>query len=323
VPPDQLAPDLWRIKVPLPFRLREVNLYLLRGAHGYTLIDTGIDTPEARAAFDDQLRELGVAESNIERVYVTHMHPDHIGMSGRRAAAGARIFLMADEERRARYVWGTEPLGDWAWYARQHGADGEVADGMVRAVRMLRRAVRLPERFEHVAEGEVVTAGDRRIRVVWTPGHSDFHYVLVDDDARVIFCGDHLLPTITPNIGLYPECRPNPLEDFLWSLGRFEREAAYTVLPGHGDSYTALPERIDHFRKHHDERLTGIRTKVATSDGQGVTAYEIVRHFWGDKLSTHEVRFAMVEVVAHLEYMRLRGDLEASGSDGTQRYKLA
>jgi glyoxylase-like metal-dependent hydrolase (beta-lactamase superfamily II) len=146
---------------------------------------------------------------------------------------------------------------------------------------------------------------------------------LVDDDARVIFCGDHLLPTITPNIGLYPECRPNPLEDFLWSLGRFEREAAYTVLPGHGESYTALPERIGQFRKHHDERLTGIRTKVADSDGRGVTALEVVQHFWGNKLSTHEIRFAMVEVVAHLEYMRLRGELEASGSDGTQRYKLA
>ncbi|HME82641.1 MAG TPA: MBL fold metallo-hydrolase [Candidatus Eremiobacteraceae bacterium] len=323
MPPEQLAPDLWRIRVPLPFRLREVNLYLLRGEHGYTLIDAGIDTADARAAFDAALAELRVPDTAIERVYVTHMHPDHIGMSGRRAAAGSRIFLLGQEERRARFVWGTEPLSDWITYSREHGAGGEIAEGIVTAVNGLRRAVTLPERFEHLSDGDVVEAGKRRLRVVWTPGHSDFHYVLVDDDARVVFCGDQLLPTITPNIGLYPECRPNPLEDFLWSLGRFERESAYAVLPGHGESYATLPERIGQFRKHHDERLAGVRSQVAASDGAGVTAFEVVRHFWGDKLSTHEIRFALVEVVAHLEYLRLGGGLARTDDSGVYRYRVA
>jgi glyoxylase-like metal-dependent hydrolase (beta-lactamase superfamily II) len=321
VPPEQLASDLWRVKVPLPFRLREVNLYLLRGKDDYTLIDAGIDTADARAAFDAALGELGVRETDIGRVYVTHMHPDHVGMSGRRARAGSRVFLMADEERRARFVWGTEPLSDWIAYTREHGAGGEIAEGIVAAVNTLRRAVSLPERFEHVRDGDTVEAGARRLRVVWTPGHSDYHYVLVDDDARVIFCGDQLLPAITPNIGLYPECRPNPLEDFLWSLGRFEREAAYTVLPGHGENYATLPQRIGQFRVHHDERLAGVRSQVASGDGRsGVTAYDIVRHFWGDTLSTHEVRFALVEVVAHLEYLRLRGEIAREDAGGVRRY---
>ena len=252
MPPEQLAPDLWRIRVPLPFRLREVNLYLVRGDHGYTLIDAGIDTADARSTFDGALGELGLTESDIERVYVTHMHPDHIGMAGLRARAGSRVFIMREEERRARFVWGTEPFSDWITHAREHGAGGDVAEGIVAAVTMLRKAVTLPERFEFVADGEVVEAGARKLRIVWTPGHSDFHYVLVDDEARVIFCGDQLLPTITPNIGLYPECRPNPLEDFLWSLGRFEREATYTILPAHGENYATLPERLGQFRTHHE-----------------------------------------------------------------------
>jgi len=295
----------------LPFRLREISVYLLRGHHGYALIDSGIDTAESRAAFDAALESLGVRDSDIERVLVTHMHPDHIGMSGRRARAGASVYLMPDEERRARYVWGVEPLSDWSSYAREHGAGGEIAEGIVHAVNLLRSVVSLPDRFEPVRDSDIIEAGTRRLRAVWTPGHSDFHYVLVDDAARVIFCGDQLLPDITPNIGLYPKCRPNPLEDFLWSLGRFEREAAYTVLPGHGEPYATLPERIGRFRAHHDERLGGVRRLVAASDGNGVTAFEIVRHFWGDKLSTHEVRFALVEIVAHLEYLRHRGELVA------------
>lgn len=321
MPPDRLAPDLWRIKIPLPFRLREVNLYLLRGTHGHTLIDAGIDTPDARAAFDAALTELGLRDSDIERVYVTHMHPDHIGMAGRRAQAGSRIFLMAEEERRARFVWGTEQLSDWIDYTLLHGAGGEIAEGIVAAVNMLRRAVSLPQRFEYVADADIVEAGTRRLRVVWTPGHSDYHYVLIDDEARMIFCADQLLPNITPNIGLYPECRPNPLEDFLWSLGRFEREAAYTVLPGHGESYATLPQRIAQLRKHHDDRLEGVRAQVKAGSGSGVTAFEIVRHFWGDKLSTHEVRFALVEVVAHLEFLRLSGEIARDFTSGAQRYR--
>jgi len=323
-PPDQLAPDLWRIKLPLPFRLREVNIYLLRGRHGCTLIDAGIDTPDSRAAFDAALASLDIRESDIERVYVTHMHPDHIGMSGRRARAGSRVFLMPDEERRARYVWGDEALSDWSSYAREHGADGEVAEGIVKAVNMLRSVVSLPDRFEPIDDGDVVEGGLRRLRAVWTPGHSDFHYVLVDDEARVVFCGDQLLPDITPNIGLYPECRPNPLGDFLWSLGRFGREAAYTVLPGHGEPYATLPQRIDRFRAHHEERLAGVRGQIAASDGRGATAFEIVQHFWGDRLSTHEVRFALVEIVAHLEYLRQRGELvTADAGRDIKAYRFA
>ena len=324
-PPERLAPDLWRIALPLPFRLREVNIYLMRGRHGYTLIDAGIDTPDSRAAFDAAMASLRIQDSDIERVYVTHMHPDHIGMSGRRARAGSRVFLMPDEERRARYVWGYEPLRDWSSYAREHGAGGEIAEGIVKAVNLLRSVVSLPDHFEPIADGDVVDAGLRRLRVVWTPGHSDFHYVLVDDDARVVFCGDQLLPDITPNIGLYPKCRPNPLEDFLWSLGRFEREAAYTVLPGHGEPYTTLPERIGRFRAHHDERLAGVRSRVAAGNGEGVTAFEIVRHFWGDRLSTHEVRFALVEIVAHLEYLRQQGALIVAdrGHGGVKAYRLS
>lgn len=322
-PPGKLASDLWRIRLPLPFRLREINLYLLRGRDGYALIDTGIETPDARAAFDAALQAIGLADTDIERVYVTHMHPDHIGMSGRRALAGSRVFLMAGEEKRARYVWSAEPLRDWIDYSREHGAGGDIPDGIVRGVKMLRRAVKLPENFEHVNDGDVVEAGERRLRVVWTPGHSDFHYVLVDDAGRGIFCGDQLLPEITPNIGLYPECRPNPLKDFLWSLERFDREADYMVYPAHGETYATLPTRIAEFRKHHEQRLDGVRERVDASGDNGVSAFEIVRHFWGDSLSTHEVRFALVEIVAHLEYLRLQDDIGSHAPDGVRRYRAS
>lgn len=317
----QIAPDLWRITLPLPFRLRAVHLYLVRGAEGYTLIDAGLDTKASREVFDAALRHLGVSPESIVRLYVTHMHPDHIGMSGRHAAAGAGAWIMRDEERRARYVWGSGPLDEWIAFLRRHGMAAETSGAVTQAAADLRRCVTLPERFDYVADGDIVAVGDRMCRVVWTPGHSDHHFVLVDDAARVIFAGDHLLPTITPNIGLYPECRPDPLGDYLESLDRFANERSYSVLPAHGEIYDDLPTRVDSLRAHHDERLAGVREIVREGSPGGVTAFDIVGRFWGDRLSPHEVRFALVEVAAHLEYLRLRGELAMTPADGVDRYR--
>lgn len=319
-PVAQIAPDAWRITLPLPFRLRAVHLYLVRGEDGYTLIDAGLDTQAARDVFDDALRALGIRPASIVRLYVTHMHPDHIGMAGRHAASGARAFIARDEERRARYVWGLAPLDDWVAFLRLHGMAEGAASGAMRAAADLRACVTLPDRFEYVADGDIVPVGDRSCRVVWTPGHSDHHYVLVDDAGETIFAGDHLLPSITPNIGLYPECRPDPLGDYLWSLDRFSKEAGYAVLPAHGEAYTGLSKRIGELRAHHDSRLDGVRTCVADGALVGVTAADIVAKFWSDKLSAHEVRFALVEIAAHLEYLRLRGELSMIEVDGVARY---
>ena len=316
----QLAPDVWSINLPLPFRLRSINLYLLRGADGYALIDAGIDTVESRTAFEAGIGAIGVDPSDIADVYVTHMHPDHIGMSGRRAAEGARVHIMAGEERRARYVWSDEPLTQWVDFLRAHGLVRESAQSVTDAAKRLRAAVSLPGRFHHIEEGDAIAVGKHALRVVWTPGHSDFHYVLVDDDRAAIFTGDHLLPTITPNIGVYPECRPNPLDDYLRSFARFEDLEGYTVYPAHGEPYAALPQRIHELRLHHRERLQGVWDVVAATKG-GACAADVVAHFWGDRLNAHETRFALAEVAAHLEYLRFAEDLSSSADDGVIRYR--
>lgn len=319
---EALAPDLWRINLPLPFRLRSINLYLARGADGYALVDAGIDTDESRTAFDSALSGIGIRADAIKDVFVTHMHPDHIGLSGRRSADGARIRLMRGEESRARYVWSSRPLDEWVAFLRLHGLRGEAAQGVTQAAVQLRKSVALPDRFEYVDDGEAVRFGDRRVRVVWTPGHSDFHYVLVDDASKMIFAGDHLLPTITPNIGLYPECRPNPLEEYLGSFERFAGLSDYTVLPAHGEPYDALPERIAQLTLHHRERLVGVWDCVVSGKGQaGTCSADVVAHFWGDRLNLHETRFALVEVAAHLEYLRHTGDVSVRTVDGVARYR--
>ena len=317
---EQLAPDAWRIDLPLPFRLRSINVYLVRGKDGCALVDTGIDTPDSRTAFFAALESIGVDAGEIRDVYVTHMHPDHVGLSGMHGASGATIHIMREEEPRARYVWSRQPLERWIGFFTSHGLDEAAASSVTEAAAKLRKAVTLPDRFAPLEDRDFVRLGDRAVRVVWTPGHSDFHYVLVDDDARVIFAGDHLLPTITPNIGLYPECRPNPLDDYLKSFARFERLGDYAVYPAHGNPYAALPDRIHELVLHHRERLQGV-WDCAVARPEGMTSADVVAHFWGDRLNAHETRFALVEVAAHLEYLRLNGGLSSSVDDGVVRYR--
>ncbi len=317
----RIADDVWRITLPLPFRLRAVHLYLVCGSDGYTLIDAGLDTPAARESFDAALAQIGITPAQITRLYVTHMHPDHIGLSGRHALSGAQAYIMREEERRARYVWGESPL-EWAAYLQSHGMPDAAAALATQAAADLRACVTLPSAFASIEDGDVVPVGDRSVRIVWTPGHSDFHYMLVDDDTKTIFAGDHLLPTITPNIGLYPECRPDPLGDYLTSLARLDREGVYRVLPAHGEPYIDLPARIAQLKAHHDTRLAGAMERVTRAGADGVTAYDVLRHFWGDALSAHEVRFALVEIAAHLEYLRLREHLARDSDGSIFRYRL-
>ena len=317
---EHVAHDVWRIDLPLPFRLRSINVYLVRGKHGWALVDTGIDTPDSRAAFSEALASLSVRPEDIRDVYVTHMHPDHIGLSGMHGANGATIHILREEERRARYVWSAQPLDAWIGFFRSHGLKGDAATNVTEAAAKLRRAVGLPERFAPLDDRDFVRLGDRPVRVVWTPGHSDYHYVLVDDDARAIFAGDHLLPAITPNIGLYPECRPNPLDDYLNSFARFDRLGDYTVYPAHGIAYAALLDRIHQLVLHHRERLQGVWDRVVSGEDDACAA-DVVAHFWGDRLNAHETRFALVEVAAHLEFLRLAGDLSSSIDGGIIRYR--
>jgi glyoxylase-like metal-dependent hydrolase (beta-lactamase superfamily II) len=131
---------------------------------------------------------------------------------------------------------------------------------------------------------------------------------------RLLLCGDAVLIKITPNISLWPHGRPNPLADFLQSLDLLATLRVDLALPGHGPLIRAFGERLAELRRHHDERL-GIMEQAA--DGS-VTAFSICTAvFPTTVLSPHQLRFAMSETLAHLEYLVSVGRLERDG--GTYR----
>jgi glyoxylase-like metal-dependent hydrolase (beta-lactamase superfamily II) len=163
-----------------------------------------------------------------------------------------------------------------------------------------------PEAVTSVEDGEYLDLVGERYRVIWTPGHADGHICLFRERDGIFLAGDHVLPRITPNIGLYSERdRPNPLGDYLASLEKVARIPATIVLPGHGEPFSDLAGRAAEITRHHDEREMQLLTFL--QDGPQ-HAYQLSEQLFEHRLKNDEARrMGVAEVVAHLEHMRLAG----------------
>jgi len=294
------APGVRRIELPLPIpALKVVNVYLVEG-DDRSLVDAGIHTAEAEAALRAGLAEHGVRMEDLARTFVTHLHPDHYGMAGTLERAGSSIVMHRPEAERARETWAADGhLIDqtYTWFDL-HGMAREVNEGMRDAWIGMRSSVGEVQHMAVVDDGATFDLGGRNARVVWTPGHTDFHAVLFDEDTGTLFAGDHVLPIITSNVGLYSFSRDDPLGDFLSSLQRVRELPVRRVLPAHGEPFDDLAGRVDEIIEHHRLRLEAL-LELCT----GADAYTIAKRFFTRLRSAHEERFALAETLAHLRHL--------------------
>ena len=299
----QVAEGIFQVQLPLPFPLRIVHSYVLRDGDGWTIIDTGINYSAGRAAWQAALAELKIAPQAIRRIILTHAHPDHYGMAGWLAEqSSAPVQLAPLEQEFVRTVWHAGAANEQAIvdFFQSHGMPAELAE-QVRHSTAETRAMTLPWPATSVIEpGESLQIGARRFRVIATPGHSDQHLVFYCAEERLLLCGDAVLIKITPNISLWPHGRPDPLADYLQSLDRLAALPVDLALPGHGPLIRAFGERLTELRAHHHERLE-IMEQVT---GGGAAAFSICTAvFPTSALSPHQLRFAMAETLAHVEYL--------------------
>ncbi|HEX3271587.1 MAG TPA: MBL fold metallo-hydrolase [Ktedonobacterales bacterium] len=332
--PDAIEDGLWRIPLPLPFALRSVNVYLAAdGADGWTLFDAGLGLPADEVALRAGLATAGVALEDITALVLTHAHPDHIGLAGMIvAASGCPVYMFPREAERMYRVWGSydeEEATDQVIPAlqamyRAHGLPEDALATVAPSTLKMRRILRLPPApsIIAVADGETLTLGGRRHTAIWTPGHADYHLCLLRDD-EVFFVGDHILPAITPNIGVYPDARPDPLRDYFESLSRVRTAQARLVLPGHGHPFTDATTRVDELRAHHEERSATLMGQLAAHPA-GAQAWELASALFAGRLRTSDdQRFALVETVAHLEYLCGEGRVDRQRQSDVISYILA
>jgi glyoxylase-like metal-dependent hydrolase (beta-lactamase superfamily II) len=292
-----------RVTFALPFGIDHVHCYLLRSSSGgWTLVDTGLGSREPEAEWRPVLDAL---DAPIERIVVTHMHPDHVG--GARDVhelTGAPVLQGREDYRQCVAAWGNRDAARFVAYWASHGMPGGTIDDLARESDRLVSAVHW---FE---EPELLDAGDDvdgwRVEVL--RGHADGHIVLLRDD--VMIAGDTILGGITPAIGLYPNSRPDPLGDYLRTLDRIEELAPRVAYAGHRDPVLDPQARAREIRRHHVERL---EHAVEALDGEPLSGYEVSLSLFPGELPPTLRRFATAESLAHLERLVHEGRAERAG----------
>jgi glyoxylase-like metal-dependent hydrolase (beta-lactamase superfamily II) len=333
----EVAPGVHWLRMPLPFALDHINLWLLRdeqdGTAGWTIVDCGVDNADTRALWE-QIFATQLQGLPVLRVVVTHMHPDHIGLAHwlceRWSSAGrdCRLWISATDWNAARMASiATTGFGGEAsarFYAR-HGLSDPEALARVRARSNYYASMvpQVPGRFRRLMDGMLVRTGGPHAaawRCIAGYGHAPEHIALHDAAGGVLISGDMVLPRISTNVSVIdiePEANPLPL--YLESIARLASLPADTlVLPSHGKPFRGLHERIAQLQQHHEERYAEVLFACAEAPH---SAAELLDLMFKRKLDLHQTTFAMGEAVAHLHALAEQGRLRpAPGADGVLRY---
>lgn len=303
-----VAPDIYRLRIPIPVPLRSVNAYILQGPQGSTIIDTGFHTPEAEALWREALKGIGP----VEQIVVTHYHPDHYGMAGwLQEVTAAPVYMLAGEAQAAQLVWGTAgTAAAISAFFETHGLPPSTAEA-IRQNQLAAQALVLPQpaKIYHWHPGEEVILGGQRYVALATQGHTDHQLCLFGLDNRLFFSADQVLPKITPNISIWQANHQNPLAQFFASLDRLAKLQPARVLPGHGNPFGDLAGRIAEIKAHHEERLAEVRRLA-----QGQSAWAVAQSLFAGRLDdVNQQRFGLAEALSHLEYLVAAGQLTRQG----------
>jgi glyoxylase-like metal-dependent hydrolase (beta-lactamase superfamily II) len=323
----EIAPRIRWLRMPLPFALDHINLWLLYdGDGGCTLVDCGYGDAATRALWERQFSTT-LAAMPIRRIIVTHCHPDHVGNAAWLAARFGVPVAMTHAEFLSAHALAARHSGyavdATIRFFRQHGlAAAELAALEKRGNAYVRGVPELPETFDRLLDGDTRRAGGTSWRVVEGHGHSPEHAALYSGERGVLISGDMLLPKISTNVSVWAvEPDGNPLARFLDSLSAYEALPTDTlVLPSHGLPFRGIPVRVAQLRAHHDARLGELRDAVTAATAP-LCAADLVPVLFPRELDLQQRYFAMGETIAHLNFLWHAATLERqTAADGTLRF---
>ncbi|MFZ0890084.1 MAG: MBL fold metallo-hydrolase [Candidatus Binataceae bacterium] len=305
---------IYQIFLPLPMRPTIVNVYLIDCGGAWALIDTGMNTPDSIRTLEDAFAQVGTRIEDLDVLIATHHHIDHFGASGEiQRRSGAKLYIHQLEAERAErmLMYGRMTMAEQPEsraFFKLHGFPiDEFSPQGMRPMWLgsaLYNPATRPDRM--VSDGDVIPVGERKLEVIWTPGHSPGHDVIYLRKEKILIVGDHLLPKITPHVGIYPDnADGNPLGDFIASQRKIQLYDAELVLPAHGGIYHDHRHRANQLIEHHRYREAEMLDLVRN---RPQSAFEVAQQVFGDEQRPiFHVMAATFETLAHLEFSTREG----------------
>jgi glyoxylase-like metal-dependent hydrolase (beta-lactamase superfamily II) len=316
----QVAPGVHWLRMPLPFALDHINLWLLADGDAWTAVDTGIALDAVKDAWKSAL-----AGRQLRRQIVTHFHPDHLGLAAwLEAETGAALWMTQGEYLTANVIAaGLAPFDIPSMIAMfcHHGLDPDRCAALDARGNAYRRGVpAIPASFRPIFAGQSLAIGDHAWRVIVGHGHAPEHASLYCEELGVLIAGDMLLPRISTNVSAYAAApRLDTLSLYLDSIAALTALPADTlVLPSHGRPFRGLHARVAELQAHHAARCADLL--AACADGPRA-AGDLLTVLFGRPIDDpHQTMFAMGEAIAHLNYLESQRRLERTEENGIIRY---
>jgi glyoxylase-like metal-dependent hydrolase (beta-lactamase superfamily II) len=303
----EVAGGVFELRLPIPFEDHLVNVFLFADGDDVDLLDCGMNSDESVQAIHAAVAHVGA--KRIRRLVVTHIHPDHYGAAGVLAGdGGADLYLHRLEIPlvNPRYVELEHLVKEVHKYLLVNGVPADEAEVLSNSQRALSEVVKPADAAAQLDGAETLDMGRRQLRVEWTPGHSPGHICLYDANEKLLFAGDHMLPELSPNIGLHPQSTPDPLHEYLDGLKRLAAYEPNKILPAHGRPFSDAAGRVSTLAAHHRRRLDQI---VEIVSGGEMNAWEVALELWGPRENLYEKRLALQEGLAHLQALAVEGRL--------------
>lgn len=326
-PVEEVRAGVWSIPIPIPRNaLRYTLCYAIEQGGRLVVVDPGWPTETGWSALTAGLAALGARTEDVVGVVVTHVHLDHHGLTTRlREACGAWVAMHSVEWNRlpTPTELGSASPREAAWLS-QCGVPADERTALTLGADMIDHIAALARPDVLLAHGDHLPGDDRRLRVVWTPGHTPGHICLHDTVEDLVLTGDHLLPRITPHVGLNPYTTEPPLASYLRALGAMRDFASAEALPAHEYRFRGIPDRVEELLAHHEHRTQEILDVLAPN--QPMTVWDVAERISWSRTWTEVTgamrRAALAETAAHLQHLADEGSVLRRG-EAPWRWRLA